>query len=168
VLDEPTRSLDPVSARELRRFLREEIAGRQGCTVLLATHSAEEAFELCDRVGVLDEGRLLAVGAPAELATTVGDDRYVLWTVTPSHPAIAALAARVRGRPPRELAPDPEGWARVEIEVPGGLSGAADALEFLACAGVSLARFEHRRPTLADLIERVVQRAATGDAEGSP
>ena len=52
LLDEPTRSLDPISARSFRRFLREDVALAQGCTVLLATHNAEEAFELCDRVGV--------------------------------------------------------------------------------------------------------------------
>ncbi|HSH46152.1 MAG TPA: ABC transporter ATP-binding protein, partial [Longimicrobiales bacterium] len=57
LLDEPTRSLDPVSARRFRRFLREELAARQGCTVLLATHSADEAFDLCDRVAILDRGR---------------------------------------------------------------------------------------------------------------
>ncbi|HEX6964410.1 MAG TPA: ABC transporter ATP-binding protein, partial [Gemmatimonadaceae bacterium] len=61
LLDEPTRSLDPLSARRFRDFLRTEIAGNQGCTVLLATHSSEEAMELCDRVAVLDRGRLLAL-----------------------------------------------------------------------------------------------------------
>src|SRR5262245_8535234 len=50
LLDEPTRSLDPISARAFRTFLRDEIAGRRNCAVLLATHNAEEAFDLCDRV----------------------------------------------------------------------------------------------------------------------
>ena len=68
LLDEPTRSLDPVSARDFRRFLREEVAGRQGCTVMLATHDADEALELCDRLAVLHRGRLVAQGTARELA----------------------------------------------------------------------------------------------------
>ena len=64
LLDEPTRSLDPISARQFRRFMTRLIREETKCTVVLATHSTEEAMELCDRVGVLDRGRLLAVGRP--------------------------------------------------------------------------------------------------------
>src|SRR3712207_7644853 len=51
-----------VSAREFRTFLRREVCERQGVTVMLATHSSEEALELCDRVAILNRGRLVAVG----------------------------------------------------------------------------------------------------------
>src|SRR5690606_22622681 len=44
LLDEPTRSLDPISARDFRRFLRDVIVGEEGCTVLLATHDADEVW----------------------------------------------------------------------------------------------------------------------------
>lgn len=72
LLDEPTRSLDPISARDFRRFLRESIVRAEGCTVLLATHDAEDVWELCDRVAVLDKGRLLVAEESQRLRARVG------------------------------------------------------------------------------------------------
>jgi ABC-2 type transport system ATP-binding protein len=64
-LDEPTRGLDPKVAREIRAF----VAGlaRQGVTVFLTTHYMEEADQLCDRVAILDQGRIVAMDAPERL-----------------------------------------------------------------------------------------------------
>jgi ABC-2 type transport system ATP-binding protein len=66
LLDEPTRALDPVAARDLRRFIRQDLADR-GRTVVLATHNLREAEELCDRVAVLNGGRIVTCGAPDAL-----------------------------------------------------------------------------------------------------
>jgi ABC-2 type transport system ATP-binding protein len=65
-VDEPTRSLDPVSAQAVRRFLREKIAGA-GKTVILATHNLNEAEQLCDRLAIMDHGYLKAMGSVREL-----------------------------------------------------------------------------------------------------
>jgi ABC-type multidrug transport system ATPase subunit len=156
LLDEPTRSLDPLSARSFRRFLREEISGRRGCTVLLATHITEEAFELCDRVAVLNRGRLLATGVTSDLMREFGDERYEAWVKDPDHPGVGALAARGLVRRVRVLGADEEGWTRVEMEIPGGLASAAEAAAVLVRAGVPVARFERTALSLADLIERIV------------
>jgi ABC-2 type transport system ATP-binding protein len=68
-LDEPTTGLDPQS----RRSLWELVAGFQqdGGTVLLTTHYMEEAARLCDRVGIMDQGRVIALGTPAELTASL-------------------------------------------------------------------------------------------------
>lgn len=158
LLDEPTRSLDPVSARRFRRFLRDEVIGRQGCTVLLATHNSEEALELCDRVGVLDRGRLLAVGTADSISRTLGDERYRLWTRTPEHAAFEALERRDIARRLPRVRGSEEGWTSLEMEIPGGPDRAADVLSFAASEGVSISRFERVEPSLADLIEQVVAR----------
>jgi ABC-2 type transport system ATP-binding protein len=65
VLDEPTAGLDPKS----RRDLHASIAGMRdsGRTVLLSTHDLEEARQLCDRIGIVDRGRIVALGRPDEL-----------------------------------------------------------------------------------------------------
>jgi ABC-2 type transport system ATP-binding protein len=162
LLDEPTRSLDPISARTLRRFLRDEVAGRQGCTVLLATHSAEEALELCDRVAVLDHGRLLAAGSTDELAAEIGEERYRIWTRDPEHPSWRALAEQGAIGAPRLAGSDADGWVRVEAEIPGGLDRAAHVMAFLAFQGVAVARFERVTLSLADLIERIVAHRGGG------
>jgi ABC-type multidrug transport system ATPase subunit len=64
-LDEPTDGLDPVSARTIRRLIRDEAA--RGAAVLLTTHDMYEADELSDRVAFIDTGRILAMDAPEEL-----------------------------------------------------------------------------------------------------
>jgi ABC-2 type transport system ATP-binding protein len=160
LLDEPTRSLDPLSARAFRRFLRQDVAIRHGCTVLLATHSADEAFDLCDRVGVLHKGRLIAVGATSELASTVAEERYSIWLQTDAPSAIAALeATRLVGRIDAPAA-EPNGWVRVELEIPGGIDAAADVVAALTRANVRVARCERLALSLADLLERTLQRYA--------
>ena len=164
LLDEPTRSLDPVSARTFRAFLREEIVGRHGCTVILATHNAEEAFELCDRVAVLDRGRVLACGAARTLAQSYGDERHRIWTRTPNHHAFEALVAAGRVGQLRRL-PDDDGWACLELVVHGGLAESAATLRVLSEAGVPVARFERVPLSLADLIERVVSSHTEGGAD---
>lgn len=64
-LDEPTVAMDPQSRRAVWDFIR--FQKNQGKTVILTTHSMEEAEELCDRVGIIDNGKLIALGAPKEL-----------------------------------------------------------------------------------------------------
>ena len=67
VLDEPLTGLDPYSARRIKDLLQELC--RQGSTVFLSTHVLEVAERVCDRVGILDRGRLIAVGTMAALRT---------------------------------------------------------------------------------------------------
>jgi ABC-2 type transport system ATP-binding protein len=159
LLDEPTRSLDPISARSFRQFLRADVALAQGCTVLLATHNAEEAFELCDRVGVLHRGRLVATGATPELAREVGEDRFAIWIRPADQSAIATLSTRGVVREVKVME-DVDGWSRIECDLRGGLDGAAEAIAFLALRGVSVARCEPVKLSLADLLERVLARHA--------
>jgi ABC-2 type transport system ATP-binding protein len=67
-VDEPTRSLDPVSAQSVRIFLKDKIAA-EGKTVVLATHNLNEAEQLCDRLAIMDHGHLKALGTVSELRT---------------------------------------------------------------------------------------------------
>lgn len=69
-LDELTQGLDPAARRETWRLIRR--VREQGATVVLVTHYMDEAEQLCDRVGVLHDGRLRACGTPAELIASVG------------------------------------------------------------------------------------------------
>jgi ABC-2 type transport system ATP-binding protein len=81
-LDEPTTGLDPQSRRELHA----EIARmkRDGHTVLLTTHNIDEAEHLCDRIAIMDQGRIVAAGAPRELmAQSTAAPSVFLATVQP-------------------------------------------------------------------------------------
>jgi ABC-2 type transport system ATP-binding protein len=70
ILDEPTAGLDVAARRELHLLIRDLRASGQ--TVLFSTHQVEEAAQLCDRLAILHEGRILAVGTPAELIARTG------------------------------------------------------------------------------------------------
>ena len=67
LLDEPTKSLDPGAAAEFRRFLRSTLTERLGKTILLVTHSLEEAHACCDRVAIMDQGKIAFQGSWLEL-----------------------------------------------------------------------------------------------------
>ena len=156
LLDEPTRSLDPISAREFRSFLRDELAQQRGCAVIIATHNAEEAFELCDRVGVLDHGRLLASGVAAQLSRDFLGVRYRLVTTEPGHAAFAELANRGVSVVSSASAIDP-GWHEVILQMDLHHDPSA-VLATLAGNGLRISVFEPVRASLADLIEGVVKR----------
>jgi len=70
LLDEPTTGLDPRSKREVQAFVR-ELREMHEATILLTTHDMNEAEALCDRIAILDEGRIVALDTPAELRRLV-------------------------------------------------------------------------------------------------
>ena len=70
LLDEPTTGLDPRSKREVQAFV-EELRDTHDATILLTTHDMQEADALCDRIAILDEGRIVALDTPAGLKTLV-------------------------------------------------------------------------------------------------
>ena len=70
LLDEPTAALDPAAARATRAFVDE--LRREGKAILLTTHNMHEADEVCDRVGIIEHGRLIAEDRPADLIKRAG------------------------------------------------------------------------------------------------
>ena len=72
LLDEPTRGLDPEAAAFWRRFLRQQVIREEGKTILLVTHNVLDAEEICDRVAIMDRGRIVAMGKANEALMRVG------------------------------------------------------------------------------------------------
>src|SRR5436305_1890858 len=84
-LDEPTTGLDPHSRRQVWELVAAFRAG--GRTVLLTTHYMEEAERLCDRVAVVDRGKVIALGTPQELIASLGGQQVVEFaTENPTQP----------------------------------------------------------------------------------
>ena len=92
-LDEPTTGLDPQSRRHLWEIVASFRHG--GGTVILTTHYMEEAERLCDRVAVMDHGKVIALGSPRELIASLGADHVVEFSLSDGAqpPPEAALAA---------------------------------------------------------------------------
>jgi ABC-2 type transport system ATP-binding protein len=91
-LDEPTAGLDPQSRLALWEILGE--LNRAGQTVLLTTHYMEEADQLCDRVAIMDHGKILALDTPAALKQSVGADTIVTAKAGGDPEALAAKLAQ--------------------------------------------------------------------------
>ena len=77
-LDEPTGGLDPAAIQEVHKLLFQ--LNQEGATIFLTTHNMEEADKMCGRVGILNQGRLIAQGAPAELKLQYAEDEIEVLT----------------------------------------------------------------------------------------
>lgn len=91
LLDEPSTGLDPGARRDLWQYLR-MLRDEEGVTILVTTHLMEEA-EHCDRLAILNQGKLVAYGSPFELKSQIGGDVILLETSTPE--AAASLSSRI-------------------------------------------------------------------------
>ena len=98
LLDEPSTGLDPGGRRDLWEYLT-RLRQDEGTTILVTTHLMEEA-ERCDRLGILNQGRMIALGTPDELRSSVGGDCLTIQTPNPAGLA-ELIEARFQLRPQR-------------------------------------------------------------------
>ena len=123
---------------------------------MLATHSTDEATELCDRIGVLDRGRLLAVGTPAEFGADLTRDEYRAWLRGPVAPALDRLLSSGTLARGDELSGRDGEWREFSLVVPGGHDSSAHVIRALVEHVVDVARVERVPISAADIIERVL------------
>jgi ABC-2 type transport system ATP-binding protein len=166
-LDEPTTGLDPQSRLQLWDVV--ENFKRSGRTVVLTTHYMEEAERLCDRVGIIDHGRAIALGTPRDLIASLGGQEVIELTVA-RQPARLRQTPPVGDDPPRGTGDSP-GPTLDEDQVcalPGvrGIRRVADGFALsveplhvalpalvlhLRAAGLELERLATRHATLEDV-----------------
>ncbi len=140
-LDEPTSGLDPRSRRTMWQIIRELVAG--GVTILLTTQYLEEADQLADRVALLDHGRLIAQGSPAELKRLIpGGHIRLQFADLPT----LERAARALGSPAR----DDEALA-LQVPSDGGVRSVRQLLDQLDRASVDVAGLAVQMPDLDDV-----------------
>jgi len=94
-LDEPSAGLDPQTRLLLWEIVRDE--HRRGRTIVLTTHNMDEADELCERVAIVDHGKLIALGSPAELKRSVPGAFVIRIQVQPRPPALLRQLSRLQG-----------------------------------------------------------------------
>ena len=159
VLDEPTAGLDVHARRELGGLIR-GMRG-SGLTVLLSTHRLDEAEELCDRVAILDAGRIIALGSPAEIVSlSRARPRVEVRTARPVAPADAASLAGVVAC---GAAADALWLETADV----GATVAAVAARLAADSNALLDVFV-RRPTLEDVFVELTGRSFPAAAEDQP
>ncbi|GLZ00863.1 ABC transporter ATP-binding protein [Actinoplanes sp. NBRC 103695] len=150
-LDEPSIGVDPVAARELRRTVADLAA--TGTTVLLTTHYMAEADELCDRIAVIADGRIQALGTPAELRTHADGRRVVEIEAYGVPDDTVAGLQRLSGV--REAAVEARGALQIlTVQSDAGVDVQGEVLH--ALGGVRLGRVSTREPTLEDAYVAIV------------
>lgn len=165
-LDEPTGGLDPVATRQMHDLIR-TFAGQGERTVFLCTHNLTEAQRLCDRVCVMERGRLVAMGAPRELAQSLTAQLRLDLEVAPDH---LERAQRTLSRLPQVRAVE-QGENGAALTITVAQREAIPAVNAaLVRAGVAVYRLVPHEATLEDvyfaLHGAAAQRAAAGpDAE---
>ena len=146
-LDEPTTGLDPQSRAELWSYLR-RLRTEHGVTVFLSTHYLDEADQLCDRVVIIDAGRVVAVDTAEALKRRVAGDAVTLLTDQVGETARVVSAAFP------EVAVHP-GADRVQFQLGDAQRRMAELLRELDRAGVALVEVAVKRPTLDDVFLRL-------------
>ena len=154
-LDEPTAGLDPQARADLWDHVR-GLRDRFGVTLLLTTHYLEEADQLCDRVLIIDQGRVIAGGTPAALKTALGGDLVVLATAERER-AAEIVASSFAAQP--DLRP-----GQVQFHLSEARSRLPELLRLLDAAGIALDSVAVTRPSLDDVFLDLTGRALSAPA----
>jgi ABC-2 type transport system ATP-binding protein len=162
ILDEPASGLDPRARIDLREILLE--LARQGKTILISSHILSELGKLCDRVGIIDSGRMLAQGTPDEIRNIACPPAVVVARVLGGGEALA-LAARVAADAGAQPVHVEDGLLRAELADGEGTTeeAAADLLGALVAAGVRVAEYREQQSGLERLFLQV-----TGEGQVRP
>jgi ABC-2 type transport system ATP-binding protein len=155
-LDEPTTGLDPQARRQVWDLVEE--LKRMGRTIVLTTHYMEEAERLCDRVAIVDHGRIIAEGTPRELVAGIGAQQVVFFAVDDgvSVPADALQEIEKTVRAAHPARATDGGW---ELHVSAPHQAIPALLGELARRGLPLAELRTPSPTLEDVFVSLTGRA---------
>ncbi len=161
-LDEPTVGLDVGAARDIRAYIKEWIRAQPGRTILLTTHYMHEAEELCDRVAIIHQGRIIACDTPAALRLqATGGSYFVLTTEPLDGAAWASTLPGVQRVDTRTL--DDRSELQVQLADDGGIAGVVKALADRNRRIFSLQKIE---PSLEDVFVQIVGRRLEDADEG--
>ena len=149
LMDEPTSSLDLRAAEEFRTWIRDELVERRGKTILLVTHIANEAEELCSRIGLLRNGKLKDLGSPSEIRENHGGLvsyrlRVTAWT--------EAVADELRASHALVRVDDRNIVASGEVVFHVGEEGISPALELCLRLGVRIHDCARTSRTLSSIL----------------
>ncbi len=159
-LDEPVSSLDPAGRHDLLEVI-DQLRGRS--TVFMSSHILADIERICDRVAIINEGRLVVEATVEDLQSRYALPIFVLQFDKSDDPGIASLGDRLRQVPGVMNVTLERDEMRVSTDDPAGASTAL--LRLVASSGISLARFERVRPSLEDIFLRLVSGESATSAE---
>lgn len=142
-LDEPTTGLDPRTRTQMWATIRQLVAA--GSTIVLTTQYLEEADELADRIAVIDHGKLVSIGTPAELKAQVGGAKLRIEVVDD------AQAEQARGVMANTLPATPQVTRNVVEVAIDDINTVAGVLQAITAAGVTMTNMSVEQPSMDDV-----------------
>ncbi|NUQ84231.1 MAG: ABC transporter ATP-binding protein [Anaerolineales bacterium] len=166
-LDEPTLGLDVGAARDVRRLIRGWVDANKSRTLLLTTHYMVEAEELCDRVAIINKGRVLACDTPANLKRNLQRDAIFEIETSPLN-GLTSQMLQDQPEVRKAALSDIEGGARLELILQEE-SALASVINILTQKEVKVRRLSKREPTLEDVfMDLVGQKMEDVEKEEAP
>jgi len=141
-LDEPSIGLDPIAKRIIWRLIK-KLRQEFGTVVFINTHDMNEADVLCDRIGIMNKGKLVMIGSPTQLKTSVGGDVLTLVSKTPS------FAKKVKELGYSAITESPNG--QIDLLVSNGERLIPHLVESLTATGIEVEAVSLKKPTLDDV-----------------
>jgi ABC-2 type transport system ATP-binding protein len=163
LFDEPTAGLDPASAMEFRHLLRDKLARQEGKTVLLSTHNLPEAQDICDRIAILDRGKITACDSPRNIQYALSDEK--VFNITFVDAAYSSDSEKTVDQLEKMtgvygVTPDIDESRNfrgmsIRVEKDMALSG---ILEIIMKSGVVIGGIDTQEPTLEDVFTAMTRR----------
>lgn len=158
-LDEPTKSLDPITARHLRDFIKKEIVLRQGKTVLFATHNLVEAESLCDKIAIIDKGVIKTCGSLSEIRKIlIRKKRFIIIFEKIEERAVEKLKSIKSITDIKIPASSSQEDNTCEIELDGDGQEISGIIKELALLDIKLLSFYPVIPSLEEIFSHVTEK----------
>jgi ABC-2 type transport system ATP-binding protein len=161
LLDEPTTGLDAFSARSIREFVKNRVSKESGKTVLYTTHYIEEAAQICDRIGILARGKLIACDTPDALRDKIKkEERIYLIVEEITQQQIEEMRSlqgviRLTEETEEDLMPNQKGLC-LELK---SIDQLPSIFDFLFEQKIKLVNFKREEPTLEDAFIELTKKA---------
>jgi ABC-2 type transport system ATP-binding protein len=160
LLDEPTVGLDVIASRNIREFIKNTVSKESGKTILYTTHYIEEAAQICDKIGILNHGKLIALDTPNALREKIKKEERIFLVVeeiTSQEIEAMRMLGGVNGitENSEEVLPKQKGLC-VELE---NIDQLPLIFDFLFEHKIRLVNFKRQEPTLEDAFIELTKRA---------
>jgi ABC-2 type transport system ATP-binding protein len=160
LLDEPTVGLDVIASRNIREFVKNTVSKESGKTVLYTTHYIEEAAQICDRIGILSHGKLIALGTPNALREKIKNEEQIYFILEDVTPKQIEKMRSLQGvinltEKSDDLMPNQKGLC-IKLK---NVDQLPSIFDFLFEQKIKLVNFKRDEPTLEDAFIELTKRA---------
>jgi ABC-2 type transport system ATP-binding protein len=158
IMDEPTSGLDPLVARKIKNFIKGTLVNTEQKTVLLATHNLAEVEQLCNRIAVLDSGKLMAEGTVDEIKARLPNQKRFVVGIENYQTALLEKLENLKTVQRAELKTTrpPYSSAQIEVEMTHGEDHANQLMESILAMGGRISSFQESNVTLEDIFSQLL------------